>query len=410
MTSDKQTNKHILVVNAGSSSVKFTLFQKEDLRMVAEGLVERIGHRNTQVLYKTSAGVRVTRKTKVRETREAVELAADIIMDKDCGVIQSKAEIGAIGHRVVHGGEYVKEAAVIDERLTEIIRDCFDLAPLHNPPNLKGIEACQELFPGVAQVAVFDTAFHANLPEHAFLYGLPYDHYREYKIRRYGFHGTSHKYVSRKAAEIVGQPLSALKMVTCHLGNGCSMAAVNEGRSIDTSMGLTPLEGLIMGTRCGDIDPSIPLHLMRRHKMSPEQVEDLLNRQSGLLGLGGIGSSDMRDIEAAIIAGNRQAATAVRILAYRIKKYIGAYTFATGGLDVIVFTAGVGENSALMRAKICQGLEQMGIVIDQALNAAQEPQCRQIQCEDGRVKIVVMPTNEEQEIALQVMGVLAAPT
>jgi acetate kinase len=375
--------------------------------MVAEGLVDRIGLSNTQVIYKTAAGERITRKTRVKETQEAVELAADMIMDKDCGVIKSNVEIGAIGHRVVHGGEYVKDAAIIDERLADIIRECFDLAPLHNPPNLKGIEACRKIFPGVPQVAVFDTAFHANLPQHAFLYGLPYEHYREYKIRRYGFHGTSHKYVSRKAAEMLGQPVSMLKMVTCHLGNGCSMAAVHQGRSIDTSMGLTPLEGLIMGTRCGDIDPSIPFHLMRRHNMSPDQVEALLNRQSGLLGLVGIGSSDMRDIETAIAAGNRRAATAVEVLAYRVKKYIGAYTFAMGGIDAIVFTAGVGENSTLMREKICQGLEQMGIVIDPALNTAKDLGCRRIQSDNSRVKILVIPTNEAKEIALQAIGVLS---
>jgi acetate kinase len=398
---------HILIVNAGSSSVKFTLFGREDLQVVTEGLVERIGLSRTKVHYMSNNSERITRVTQVAETHEAVKLFTDLLMDKACGVIQSKAEIIAIGHRVVHGGEQVKDASLVDDQLKGIIRECFDLAPLHNPPNLKGIEACQEIFPSAAQVAVFDTAFHATLPRQAFLYGLPYEYYREHNIRRYGFHGASHRYVSRKAAELLGEPVSALKMVTCHLGNGCSMAAVDQGRSIDTSMGLTPLEGLIMGSRCGDIDPSIPLYLMRRYNMSTNQVEALLNRQSGLLGLVGIASSDMRDIESAIAAGNHQAATAVEVLAYRVKKYIGAYTFAMGGLDAIVFTAGIGENSSMIREKICQGLEQMGIEIDPALNSANGGECRPIHSDHSKINILVVPTNEEKEIALQTIGVLA---
>lgn len=398
----------ILVINAGSSSVKFTLFGKDERHVSAEGTVERIGLSDTVVHYKNDRGDHITRETGVTGTREAVELVADLLMDKDCGVIQSKAEISAIGHRVVHGGETVKDASVIDERLKAVIRDCFELAPLHNPPNLKGIEACQAIYPGAVQVAVFDTAFHAGLPEHAFLYGLPYEIYQKDKIRRYGFHGTSHKYVSRKATEIMGRPLSHLKMVTCHLGNGCSITAINGGHSIDTSMGLTPLEGVMMGTRCGDLDPSICFHLMRRRKMDPSQVETMLNRNSGLLGLGGIGSSDLRDIEAAMHDGNRQAATAVAVFAYRIRKYIGAYTFAMGGIDAIVFTAGIGENSALIREKICHGLENLGIHIDQDRNISKEDGCREIQKDSSKVKILVIPTNEEKEIALQVIELLAS--
>lgn len=401
---------HILIINAGSSSLKFTLFGKEDVQVIAEGIVERIGLSDTAVHYKNVRGDRITREAPVTETREAVKLVTDLLMDKDCGVIQSKVEISAIGHRIVHGGEHVKDASIVDERLKGIIRACFDLAPLHNPPNLKGIEAGQAIFPGVPQVAVFDTAFHASLPEHAFLYGLPYEYYQEDKIRRYGFHGTSHKYVSRKAAEMLGRPVSTLKMVTCHLGNGCSITAVCEGHSIDTSMGLTPLEGLIMGTRCGDLDPAIPFHLMRRRKMNPDQTEAVLNRQSGLLGLGGIGSSDMRDIEAAMRAGHHQAALTVRVFAYRVQKYIGAYTFAMGGIDAIVFTAGIGENSALIRERICQGLVSMGILIDQERNTSEDQKYREIQSENSKVKILVIPTNEEKEIALQVIELLANKT
>lgn len=401
---------HILIINAGSSSVKFTLFKRENLQVVALGMVERIGLSDTAVHYKNAGGDRVTRKIPVTETREAVKLVTTILMGKEGGVIQSKDEISAIGHRVVHGGEHVKDASIIDARLKGIIRECFDLAPLHNPPNLKGIEACQAIFPGVPQVAVFDTAFHASLPEHAFLYGLPYHHYQEDKIRRYGFHGTSHHYVSRKAAEMLGRPVSTLKMVTCHLGNGCSITAVCQGHSIDTSMGLTPLEGLVMGTRCGDIDPAIVFHLMKAKGLDAERVSDLLNKESGMMGLAGIGSSDFRDILQAMETGNRQAQTAIDVYAYRVKKYIGAYAFAMGGLDAVVFTAGVGENSPLLRRLICQGLEPMGIALDSVKNAASNGTGRFIHSDPSRVHLLVIPTDEEKAIALQVIELLATET
>lgn len=399
---------HILIINAGSSSVKFTLFSRDGLRQLADGMVERIGLSDTTVHYQNSAGARCSRKHPVADAREAVGLIADMLMDSAVGVIHAKAQVVAIGHRVVHGGEYVKDAALIDAHLIGIVRSCFDLAPLHNSPNLKGIEACQAIFPGIPQVAVFDTAFHATLPAHAYLYGLPYDYYRNAKIRRYGFHGTSHRYVSRKAADLLGQPVSSLKLVTCHLGNGCSVAAVCQGRSVDTSMGLTPLEGLIMGTRCGDLDPAIVFHLMRTQGMDAEQVSTLLNQESGIKGLADIGSGDFRDVVQAMEAGNRQARTAIDAYAYRVKKYIGAYAFAMGGIDAVVFTAGVGENSALVRQLICEGLAPMGIVLDSDKNAAGNRTCGFIHADRSRVGLLVVPTDEARAIALQTVDLLSS--
>jgi acetate kinase len=280
------------------------------------------------------------------------------------------------------------------------------LAPLHNPPNLKGIEACEEYFPGIPQVAVFDTAFHTTLPPRAFLYGLPYGIYQSDQIRRYGFHGTSHNYVAHQAANAVNRPLDQLKMVTCHLGNGCSITAIRGGKSVDTSMGMTPLEGLVMGTRSGDLDPAILFYLMRNKGLDLDAMDDLLNKKSGLLGLAGLGSGDLRDIVPAMAGGNQQAGTALDVFAYRVKKYIGAYTFAMGGLDVIVFTAGMGENSPLIRQMVCAGLEELGIVIDPGKNNAGGGNCREIQSDRSKVKVLVIPTDEEKAIARETLNVL----
>jgi len=313
---------------------------------------------------------------------------------------------------VVHGGEEVNQPVVVDGEVKRIIEACFELAPLHNPFNLKGIEACEASLPGVPQVAVFDTAFHATIPEHAYLYGLPYRMVKEHRIRRYGFHGTSHKYVSAETARFLGVPPAELKIVTCHLGNGCSITAVDGGRSVDTSMGFTPLEGAIMGTRCGDIDPAIIFYLMEHKHMGPEEVNDLLNKKSGLLGLADVGSSDLRDIMAARAKGNQQADIAVRTFCYRIKKYIGAYAAAMGGLDVIVFTAGIGENSPPVRELVCDGLGDrtrgLGVAIDQEKNAAGNGKLDAIHRDESRVKVLVVPTNEEKEIANQTVEVLRA--
>ena len=300
----------------------------------------------------------------------------------------------------------INSSVVDDDRVKRIVKECFELAPLHNPPNLEGIEACEDIFPGVPQVAVFDTAFHSTIPEHAYLYGLPYKLYKKDKIRRYGFHGTSHQYVSRTTASFLKRPLEKLKIISCHLGNGCSITAVDGGRSIDTSMGFTPLEGLMMGTRCGDLDPAIVFYLMEHKQLDPRQINDLLNKQSGLLGLAGIGSSDLRDIFQAAKSGNRQTDTAVGVFTYRIKKYIGAYAFALGGIDAIVFSAGIGENSPKIRQMVCRELEGLGIVMDIKKNVAENLTEREIQHNDSQVKILVIPTNEEKQIALQTLKVL----
>jgi len=393
----------VLIINAGSSSVKFTLFKQDDLNMVIEGVVERIGLKGTKIHTKNAEGKRVSKEIPVADTRQAVGLIADLLTEKNDSDIQSGVDIAGIGHRVVHGGEMIRSSVIIDDEVKQIVKKCSDLAPLHNPPNLEGIEACEDIFPGVPQVAVFDTAFHTTIPEHAYLYGLPYALYREDKIRRYGFHGTSHSYVCRTAAEFLGRPLKDLKIISCHLGNGCSITAVDRGRSIDTSMGFTPLEGLMMGTRCGDLDPAIVFYLMEHKKLDSRQISDLLNKQSGLLGLAGIGSSDLRDIFEASESGNRQTEVAVDVFTYRIKKYIGAYAFALGGIDAVVFTAGIGENSPAIRERICSGLDGLGIVMDKEKNVAKNLSEREIQHNDSRVKILVIPTNEEKQIALQTL-------
>ncbi len=401
---------YILIINAGSSSVKFTLFSKETVEVIAGGLVERIGIRGTTTHYRNNKGNDLSDEARVADTREAVSRIIELLTDPEYGVIQSKRQIAAIGHRVVHGGEKMKFAKLVTEKVKATIQDCYELAPLHNPPNIEGINACEVHLPNIPQVAVFDTAFHNSLPDYAYLYGLPYHLYAEDKIRRYGFHGTSHQYVCQTTAAFINVPLTELKIVSCHLGNGCSITAVNRGQSIDTSMGFTPLEGLIMGTRCGDLDPAIVFYLMKHKKLDPEKVNRLLNKQSGLLGLAGIESSDLRDIISAMAQGNTQAETAIKVFAYRIKKYIGAYTFAMGGVDAIVFTAGIGENSPLIREMACRGLEDLGIVIHPEKNAGREKICREIQDNAGKVKILVVPTDEEKAIALQVIELLATET
>ncbi len=397
----------LLVINTGSSSVKFTLFQMDTDTVLAKGIIERIGVGGTFLSYKNVNGAILESDIEIVNIKGAVAAISSLLQDAKVGVIRSLGEIKAIGHRVVHGGEKIRDSVIIDKFVKQIIKDCFHLAPLHNPSNLKGIEACEAIFPGVTQIAVFDTAFHANLPEHAYLYGLPYRFYREDKIRRYGFHGTSHNYVSRKAAMMINKPMEDVKIVSCHLGNGASIAAIDGGVSIDTSMGLTPLEGLVMGTRCGDIDPAIIFYLKNMKNLALEQIHDLLIKQSGLLGLAEIGSSDVRDILAAIKQGNTRAKVAIKLYSYRIKKFIGAYAFAMGGLDAIVFTAGIGENVPMIRELVCQGLEGMGIAIDRRRNADSINGCCEIQNDDSRVKILVIPADEEKEIAIQTLKLVS---
>lgn len=397
--------KTILVVNTGSSSVKFTIFFAADLRIAATGLVERIGLEGTQLVYRRPGLETIQKLVAIPDIGNAIARILPLLTDPQVGVIGSKEDIRAIGHRVVHGGEYISRPALIDDRIKQIIQDCFDLAPLHNPPNLEGILACETLFPGIPQVAIFDTAFHATIPHKASLYALPLRLCEEMKIRKYGFHGTSHCYVSRKAAEWIGRPVTELRLITCHLGNGCSITAVSGGQSVDTSMGLTPLEGVPMGTRCGDIDPAILLYLMRQRGMTAEQLDILLNRESGLLGLGG--SSDVRDLAQAMQDGNLQAETALRVFTYRIKKYIGAYLAALGGADAIVFSAGIGENSPLIREWICEGMTELGIRLDRNLNHSINGHMGEIQGTESRVRLLIVPTDEEVEIAVQTRDLIA---
>jgi acetate kinase len=400
----------ILVINAGSSSVKFTLFNPDGKTARASGIVERIGSDGTRLKYRGRGGRGLDHLVPVVDADQAVETILAVLTHRNHGVIGSIQEIAAVGHRVVHGGEALTRPTVVDDRVKSIIAECCRLAPLHNPPNLAGIEAGARHIPKAVQVAVFDTAFHATIPRHAFLYGLPLRFYAEDRVRRYGFHGISHKYVSEEAARFLRLPVEGVRMITCHLGNGCSMTAVKGGRSIDTSMGFTPLEGLVMGTRCGDIDPAAVLHLMDNYRLSPAAMNDLLNKQSGLLALAGIGSNDLRDVIAAAEGGNPEAGVALDIFCYRIRKYIGAFAAAMGGLEVLVFTAGIGENSPEVRRRVCSGLEAsdgFGILLEPDKNAAASHQPRSIEAASSRVRVLVVPTNEELEIARETLQILS---
>ncbi len=399
---------NILVINAGSSSVKFTCLNSADLSVRASGWVERIGLNGTLFRYHRRQADTIAAEAPVRNTQEAVLLITSHLCDARWGVMRSRGDILAIGHRVVHGGEKITAPVLIDSRVKSVIRACFEIAPLHNPPNLEGIEACERTFPGVPQVGVFDTAFHATMPARAYLYGLPLELYQRDGLRRYGFHGTSHKYVSGEAARHLNRDIAELKLITCHLGNGSSIAAVDHGRCVDTSMGFTPLEGLIMGTRCGDLDPAIVLYLMERKGMTAPEVSEMLNKKSGLLGLAGIGSSDLRDVEQKMLEGHGQAQAAFDAFCYRIRKYIGAYMAVMGGVDAVVFTAGIGENSARVRAKVCEGLEALGIALDPARNASSNRSGADISRPESRVKVLVIPTNEELQIARETLQVLQA--
>lgn len=399
---------NILIINAGSSSVKFTCMESEGFNVIASGVVERIGLKGTLFNYKRSGTQKLAKEVGVKDTRQAVALITSCLCDAELGVMKSLDEMAAVGHRVVHGGEKISAPTLIDGSVKAVIEECCALAPLHNPPNLEGILACEEAFPGIPQVGVFDTAFHATMPPEAYLYGLPFELYKNDHVRRYGFHGTSHKYVSSEAARWLKTPADGSRIITCHLGNGSSIAAVKGGRCVDTSMGLTPLEGLIMGTRCGSLDPAIIFHLMERKKMSAAQVNELLNKKSGMLGLAGIGSSDLRDVEQKIAEGHAQAKTAFDAFCYRIRKYIGAYMAAMGGVDAVVFTAGIGENSEKVRASVCGGMEGLGIVLDPQMNVSLNHSKGEISAPESRTKILIVPTNEELQIARETMEVLGS--
>ncbi|RLC40392.1 MAG: acetate kinase [Candidatus Coatesbacteria bacterium] len=388
----------ILVINAGSSSLKYQLIEAEKEECLAKGLVERIGLKGGLHHYTRTGEDKLTIKKDVGDHTQAIELALEMLLDPEKGVIKSKEDIVAIGHRVVHGGERFAESVLIDNEVMEAIRENCRLAPLHNPHNLKGIEACVKIFGKTPNVAVFDTAFHQKMPPHAYLYALPISMYKEHSIRRYGFHGTSHFFVAHQAAKALGKPIDELKIITLHLGNGASMSAVKGGYSIDTSMGFTPLEGLVMGTRCGDIDPAIPIFMMERLGMEHTEINTILNKKSGLLGLSGI-SNDMREVEEAAEKGDENAKMALKIYAYRIKKYIGEYTAVMGGVDALVFTAGIGENSALIRKMSLEGLEFLGIKIDEKKNVEENGKFARVEKKGSKVAIFIIPTNEELVIA-----------
>lgn len=394
---------NVLVINAGSSSVKYKLFKMEDESSLAEGMVDRIGLKGSILKHKPTGKQEFKFESDIPNYETALDDVMKALTHNKYGVIKDIKDISAVGHRVVHGGEKISSSILIDSEVEEIIRDYFSLAPLHNPPNLMGIMACKKLLSGIPQVAVFDTAFHRTIPEEAYLYAIPYRLYEEYAIRRYGFHGTSHRYVADMASNIIGKPLNKIKMVTCHLGNGCSITAIKEGKSIDTSMGFTPLEGLIMGTRSGDIDPAIIFYLTERVGLSVQEINSMLNRESGLLGLSGI-SRDMRDILKSAQEGNKDAIMTIDCFVYRIRKYIGAYATSMGGLDAIVFTAGIGENSAKIRSMVCERLEFLGINIDEKKNFGNKRNSI-ISSDNSIVKALVISTNEELMIARDTISI-----
>ena len=397
---------NVLVLNCGSSSLKFQLVETDEEkartggdRMLAKGLIESIG--GTAVIKYEPAGRRAYRETaEVLEHQIAVERALALLSHPELGVIKDRKEIAAVGHRVVHGGERFTSSVKIDDAVLEGIEDCFDMAPLHNPPNVKGYRAARAVLPDVPHVAVFDTSFHQTMPVHAYLYGLPYVLYKRYGLRRYGFHGTSHRFVSRRLAELLGRRHDDpdLRLITCHLGNGCSLTAIKGGRSVDTSMGFTPLEGLVMGTRCGDLDPAAVLHIMTREELGPAELNAMLNKHAGLLGISGV-SNDMRTLLEAEAAGNERAKTAIDVFCYRLRKYIAAYVGALGGVDAVAFAGGIGENAPVIRQRATQGLDAMGLSLDPARNDRFRGTEGEISPGGPVARMFVVPTNEELLIA-----------
>ena len=386
----------ILVINTGSSSLKYQLIDMQDESVIAKGLVERIGIEGSKLTHKYD-GKEFELTVPMKDHSAAMKHVLDALMDAEHGVIKSIDEIGAVGHRVLHGGDKFTASCIIDQPCLDAIEECIPLGPLHNPANLMGIRACQSVMPGTPMVAVFDTAFHQTMPKTAYMYGVPYKFYEKYHIRRYGFHGTSHRFVSARAIELLGLKGKESKIIVCHLGNGSSLSAVVNGKCVDTSMGLTPLEGVLMGTRSGDLDPAVVECIANNEHLTPTETLNLLNKKSGLMGLSGV-SSDMRDVYTAAEAGNERAQMTLDIWAYRVKKYIGAYAAAMGGLDAVIFTAGIGENDKRSRASVCEGLEFMGIKLDPEKNNIRGVEA-EISAADSKVKVWVIPTNEELAIA-----------
>ncbi len=395
----------ILVLNCGSSSIKYALYNMDDRTVMTSGGAERVGLPDAFVKVKMPDGEKKKIMHDIPEHTEGVKFIFSLLTDPEIGVIQSLSEIDAVGHRMVHGGEKFQQSVRIDAEVLEAFEAVSDLAPLHNPANMKGIKAVSELMPRLPQVGVFDTAFHQTMPDYAYMYALPYDVYKKYGVRRYGFHGTSHRYVSHRVCEILGVPFGQQRIITCHIGNGASLAAIKNGKCMDTSMGLTPLEGVMMGTRAGDVDGGAITYLMKKMQLTPDQMSNFLNKDGGVAGIATVGS-DMRDVEAACKAGDGRARLAIEMYTYRIKKYIGAYAAAMGGVDIIVFTAGVGENQPGLRRRMCEGLEFLGVKIDEDVNATLRGEEKVISTADSKVKVVVVPTDEELMIALDTQALL----
>lgn len=395
----------ILVLNCGSSSIKYKLFEMESKEIIAQGGVEKIGMKGSFLKFTLPDGQKVMLEGEILEHRAGIEYIMGVMLSEKYGCIESLEEIKAVGHRVVHGGERFNSSVLITEEVIEMLNECIELAPLHNPPNLKGIYAIQELLPETPQVGVFDTAFHQTMPDYAYMYGLPYSLYEKYGIRRYGFHGTSHRYVSERVCDFLGVPYEEQRIITAHIGNGGSITAIKDGKSIDTSMGMTPVEGLMMGTRSGDIDPGVISYIMEKENMGTKGISTLLNKFSGMLGVSGV-SSDMREIETAINSGNERAIMAMKTYCYRIKKYIGQYAAVLGGVDILVFTGGVGENQAITRRMACENMEYMGIELDSELNEKTQGVEAIISKEGSKVKVVIIPTDEEFTIAKDTVMIL----
>jgi len=395
---------NVLVINCGSSSLKYQLINSDTKEVLAKGLCERIGIEGSAITHQPAGKDKITTETPMPDHKRAVELVIEALTDANNGVVKSLSEIDAVGHRVVHGGESFAEATLITDDVIKAIEECNDLAPLHNPANLIGIDACKALMPNVPMVAVFDTAFHQTMPAKAYLYGLPYEYYEKYRVRRYGFHGTSHSYVSKRAAEILGRDINDFKVVVCHLGNGASISAVKNGKCIDTSMGLTPLEGLIMGTRSGDLDPAILEFICKKENLSVEEMNTVLNKKSGVLGMSGV-SSDFRDLTAARDNGNQRAADTLDTYSYHVAKYIGSYITAMKGVDAIVFTAGVGENTQSVRKAVSEYFSYLGVEIDDEANASRGEEII-ISKASSPVKVMVVPTNEELAICEETVALV----
>ena len=396
---------NILVINCGSSSLKFQLIDSETEKCIAKGICERIGIEGSQITYTPAGGEKEQTVTPMPDHTEAIRLVLEALTNEKTGVVKSLDEIGAVGHRIVHGGEKFSESVLLTQEVLDAFTACNDLAPLHNPANLKGVNAVSAILPDIPQVGVFDTAFHQTMPDYAYMYAIPYELYEKYAVRRYGFHGTSHRYVSKRVCEYLGITPEGKKIITCHIGNGGSIAAIKDGKCMDTTMGLTPLEGLMMGTRSGDIDAGAVTFIMEKEGLNTTGVSNLLNKKSGVLGVSGV-SSDMRELDAACKAGNPKAILAEKMYYYRIKKYIGAYAAALGGVDIVLFTGGVGENQSLCREEVCKGLEFMGIEIDKSVNDKIHGDEAVISTPASKVKVVVIPTDEELLIASDTMDIL----